>query len=132
MRKVVRLARKVEVLSKSFIHHHSQLLLFAIGTGLLVVGLNEASMASNSTFDPTEIKNAVCKLFQLQQGAFGALVMTVAGIGAIVSSSMGAYRAAVSLIVVSCGSFILQALVSLFFGTFQCNNTGVTNVPTNG
>ena len=43
--------------------------------------------------------------------------MVVSGIGAIVAAAMGAYRAAVGMIVVAVGSFILRALVSLFFGS---------------
>ena len=50
------------------------------------------------------------------EGAFGALVMVVAGLGAIVAAAMGAYRAAVGMLVVAVGAFILRALVSLFFG----------------
>ena len=43
--------------------------------------------------------------------------MVVAGLGAIVAAAMGAYRAAVGMLVVAVGAFILRALVSLFFGT---------------
>jgi len=42
--------------------------------------------------------------------------MVVAGLGAIISAAMGAYRASVGMIVVAVGSFILRSLVSLFFG----------------
>jgi hypothetical protein len=43
--------------------------------------------------------------------------MVVAGLGAIISAAFGAYRAAVGMLVVAVGAFILRALVSLFFGT---------------
>jgi hypothetical protein len=68
-------------------------------------------------FDETLIRNSVGNLFKLIEGAFGALIMVVAGLGAIVAASMGAYRASVGMLVVALGAFILRALVSLFFGT---------------
>lgn len=68
-------------------------------------------------FDPELIQGAVGSLFMLIEGAFGALIMVVAGIGAIIAASMGAYRASLGMLVVAVGSFILRALVSLFFGT---------------
>jgi len=91
------------------------------GVGLLVVGLSELSLAQSSfsqaAYDDTLVQNAVGQLFCLIEGAFGALIMVVAGLGAIVAAAMGAYRAAVGMLVVAVGAFILRALVSLFFGT---------------
>ncbi len=68
-------------------------------------------------YDDTLQRNAVGNLFKFIEGSFGALVMTIAGIGAIVAAAMGAYKAAVGIMVVAIGAFILRALVSLFFGT---------------
>jgi len=68
-------------------------------------------------FDPELIEGAVGNLFMLIEGSFGALIMVVSGIGAIIAASMGAYRAAVGMLVVALGAFILRALVSLFFGS---------------
>ena len=42
--------------------------------------------------------------------------MLVAGLIAIIAAAMGAYRAAVGMLVVAVGAFILRSLVSLFFG----------------
>ena len=108
---------------------HSSKLLFLFGLGLLLGGLHDLSLANNAggksfkhfgdpDFNPIAIEVAVGNLFALIEGAFGALIMVVAGIGAIISAAMGAYRAAVSMIVVAVGAFILRALVSLFFGEF--------------
>lgn len=72
---------------------------------------------TNAQFEPILIEHGVGNLFMLIEGAFGALVMVVSGIGAIIAASMGAYRAAVGMLVVAVGSFILRSLVSLFFGT---------------
>lgn len=72
---------------------------------------------SESGFDDELIRNAVGNLFKLIEGAFGALIMVVAGLGAIIAAAMGSYRAALGMLVVAVGAFILRALVSLFFGT---------------
>ena len=72
---------------------------------------------SQAEFDDELIRNAVGNLMRLVEGAFGALVMVVAGLMAIIAAAMGSYRTAISLVIVAVGSFILRALVSLFFGT---------------
>jgi hypothetical protein len=99
---------------------------FIFGLIILVSGLCLLSVAqgsgpsgsySEAAFEDDLIRNSVGNLFRLIEGAFGALVMVVAGLGAIVAAALGSYRAAVSLLVVAVGSFILRALVSLFFGT---------------
>lgn len=100
---------------------HGNLLLFVLGVAILSAGLVDISYAQSTSFTEADyndslVRNAVGNLFGLIEGAFGALVMVVAGLGAIVAAAMGAYRLAVSLIVVAVGAFILRALVSLFFG----------------
>ena len=55
------------------------------------------------------------RLFSLIEGNLGALIMVVAGIAAIVSAAFGAFRAAVSLLAVAVGAFILRSLVEIFF-----------------
>ena len=105
---------------------HATALLLLFGIGLLGGGLAELSHAQGATgtgsfseadFDDSLIRFSVGNLFKLIEGAFGALIMVVAGLGAIVAAAMGAYRAAVGMLVVAVGAFILRALVSLFFGT---------------
>src|SRR5262245_50079482 len=100
-------------------------ILFVCGAAVLASGFAAMSYAqggaplgsyTGAQFDDTLIRNAVGNLFMLVEGAFGALIMVVSGIGAIVAAAMGAYRAAVGMIVVAVGSFILRSLVSLFFG----------------
>lgn len=54
-------------------------------------------------------------IFTYLEGSFGALVMVCAGIGAIVSSAFGQYRAALGLLVVAVGAFVLRSLVGTFF-----------------
>ena len=43
------------------------------------------------------------------------MVMVAAGIGAILSSAFGQYRAALGLLVVAVGAFILRSLLGTFF-----------------
>lgn len=71
----------------------------------------------DSDYDDRLQRNATGNLFRLIEGAFGALIMVVAGLGAIVAAAMGAYKMALTCLVVAVGAFILRALVSLFFGT---------------
>ena len=110
--------------SVGFVGKHATALMFLFGAVLLTGGLLEFSHAqgnaqtfSEANFDDTLIRGSVGNLFKLIEGAFGALIMVVAGLGAIVAAAMGAYRAAVGMLVVAVGAFILRALVSLFFGT---------------
>ncbi len=88
-----------------------------------VLAQTELSTAQPA-FEPGLISCAVAQLFLLIEGPFGALIMVVAGIGAIISAAVGGYRAAVSLVVVAVGAFILRSLVSLFFGSFPSCDLG--------
>ncbi len=114
------------------INKHSTAIMLIIGLVLISGGLLELSVAQSAAtgsgdakersaslahFDDSLITGAVGNLFQLIEGAFGALIMVVSGLGAIVAAAMGAYRAAVGMLVVAVGAFILRSLVSLFFGT---------------
>jgi len=109
----------------NFLFRHERAILFVFGCILLLSGLSEISLArdsftgsySEADFDDLLIRNSVGNLFMLIEGAFGALIMVVAGLGAIISAAMGGYRAALGMLVVAVGAFILRALVSLFFGT---------------
>lgn len=100
----------------------------AAGVILTTVVLQESALAQN-IFEMREVAPpeygeelvdcAVGALFRLIEGSFGALVMVVAGLGAIISAAMGAYRATIGMLVVALGSFVLRALVSLFFNSDQ-------------
>jgi len=106
---------------------HSSKILGGLGVVLLSGGIVDLSLAqqgggptgsfTEAAFDDELIRGGVGNLFRLIEGAFGALIMVVAGLGAIIAAAMGAYRAALGMLVVALGAFILRALVSLFFGT---------------
>ncbi len=68
-------------------------------------------------YDDTLNRFAAGNLLMFIEGSFGALIMITAGLGAIIAGAFGAYKAAISLLFVAVGAFILRALVSLFFGT---------------
>jgi hypothetical protein len=108
-----------------FGYKNTTALLLLFGSVLLIGGLVDISKAQDgptgsfteAAYDDELVRNSVGNLFKLIEGAFGALIMVVSGLGAIVAAAMGAYRAAVGMLVVAVGAFILRALVSLFFGT---------------
>ena len=128
-RKLRKIAAKYsDVCTKAalFGERHANAFLFVLGVALVSGGIAEYSIAqgagptgsfSEAAYDDQLVRSSVGNLFRLIEGAFGALIMVVSGLGAIVAAAMGAYRAAVGMLVVAVGAFILRALVSLFFGT---------------
>lgn len=131
----VTLCRKTHAFLVSSAIKHAYVLMFGLGTLLLasgLAGLSNAQIVGDPTgvtgdltspgFNAAEIRGSVELLFQLIEGAFGALIMVLAGLGAIIAAAFGAYRAAVGMLVVAVGAFILRALVSLFFGDFEASD----------
>jgi hypothetical protein len=104
----------------AFIYKHANTMLLAAGVILLTLGVEGVAVAqdtySEAAYNDGLVRGAVGNIFALIEGAFGALIMVVSGLAAIVAAAMGAYRAAVAMLVVAVGAFILRALVSLFFG----------------
>ena len=85
---------------------------------------------NDQPYDDSLPRYATGNLFMLIEGAFGALIMTAAGLGAIIAAVLGAYKTALTLLVVAVGSFILRSLVSLFFGTnYPAYSAEVIQVP---
>lgn len=91
--------------------------LFILGIALLGLGMNSGVDAQGLTvtYNDTRIADSVNGILTYIEGSFGALVMISAGLGAIISSAFGQYRAALGLLVVAVGAFILRSLVSTFF-----------------
>lgn len=111
----------VHVKFSSFIHSHASKALFTIGICFLVIGLTQIANAqieetvTAGTWD-AEIGQALSNIFGVIEGSFGALVMVVAGLAAIIAAAMGAYKGALGCLVVAVGAFILRSMVRLFFG----------------
>lgn len=94
----------------------AQVMLFLLGIGLLTVGLSSGASAQlTTTYNDDRVANSVNAILVYIEGSFGALVMVAAGIGAILSSAFGQYRAALGLMVVAVGAFILRSVLSTFF-----------------
>lgn len=101
----------------------AQIGLFLLGVVLLSAGMEGVSFAqitsgetdSLGEYNDERISEAVNRIFGYLEGSFGALIMVAAGLGAIISSAFGQYRAALGLLVVAVGAFILRSLVSTFF-----------------
>jgi len=82
-----------------------------------IEGATLVAQQADIPFDDDLIRFSVGNLFKFIEGAFGALLVVGAGIGAIIAATVGAYKMALGLLVTSVGAFILRAYVSLFFGT---------------
>ncbi|MBX7144688.1 MAG: hypothetical protein K1X79_09580, partial [Oligoflexia bacterium] len=87
-----------------------QVMLFVLGVCLLSAGLADSASAAGLTtrFNDTRLANSVNAILTYLEGTFGALVMVCAGVGAILSSAFGQYKAALGLMVVAVGAFILR------------------------
>ena len=109
-----------------------QLMLFVAGVSLLTLGIVKGVIAQDYTdydsitvdegVDTTRLNMAVRKIFAYLEGSLGVLVMVVSGLGAILSSAFGQYRAALGCLVVAIGAFILRSVASTFFNTSDIFN----------
>lgn len=93
-----------------------QAMLFGFGVFALVLGsMGAADAIGPGTYNDERIDEVLNRIFQYIEGAFGALLMTAAGIGAIFTAAIGQYRTSLGLLVVAVGAFILRSLISTFF-----------------
>ncbi len=89
--------------------------LFLIALALLMLGEGGDAVADRTIrYNATRVTEAVNAVLLYLEGSFGALVMVCAGIGSILSSAFGQYRASLGLMVVAIGSFILRSILSTF------------------
>lgn len=95
--------------------------LCALTMGFLFIP--EHALAQNS-FDDDAIVDAICDLFRMSSGSFGALFALAAGVGTVVAAAFGMYRTAISFLVVAIAFFILPSYISLSFGWFDCDGHG--------
>jgi len=82
--------------------------------GVLILQLGLLNLSQAQTAD-VQIACVARKLLQMTEGNAGALLMVCAGIMTIISSAFGAYKAAINLLAVAIGSFILRSLVDVFY-----------------
>lgn len=94
---------------------------FLAGLGILLVGSQDASIAQytgeryNIEYNDERIDTVINAVFTYLEGSMGALIMVGAGISAIVASAFGQYKAALGLLAVAVGAFVLRSLVGTFF-----------------
>jgi len=113
---------------------HARTALFVAGVAILGAGLSQdlyaqaggfgggGGLATTGQVNSQRIQIAVNAIMQYLEGSFGALIMAASGVGAIMAAAFGQYKAALSLMVVAVGSFILRKLINTFF-----NDTGLGN-----
>lgn len=99
----------------------SGLALFLVGFTILTIGLSDISSAqsflesiSDSNRDEGFILSALGSLLRLLEGTLGSLIMVIGGLGAIIAAGMGAYKAALNMLIVAIGAFLLRSVISLF------------------
>lgn len=102
----------------------AQLMMLGAAVVVLTAGMNGIAHAASGGSDGVELEynddkiaTAVKAIFTFLEGSFGALVMVVAGLGAIMSAAFGQYKAALGCLVVAVGAFILRSFVYTFFNT---------------
>ncbi len=114
----VSMCQRLSAASFSPTERQAQAGLFILGLTILVFGFTDGITAQQTgvtKYNDARIANAVNAVMTYLEGTFGALVMAAAGIGAILSAAFGQYKAALSLMVVAIGAFILRSLMSTFF-----------------
>ena len=94
-------------------------IIFLAGISMLAISLSLDATAqggnTSTKYNDAKVANAVNAIMTYLEGSFGALIMAASGIGAIMSAAFGQYKAALSLMVVAVGSFILRSLIGTFF-----------------
>ncbi len=98
----------------------AQVMMLGAAALILTAGVNGIAHAqiddvSEINYNDDKIADAVKTVFTFLEGSFGALVMVVAGLGAIMSAAFGQYKAALGSLVVAVGAFILRSFVYTFF-----------------
>ena len=91
--------------------------LFVVGAALVSSGLLADAIAQTGpgAYNDERVAEVTNRIFTYTEGTFGALLMVAAGIGAIFSAAVGQYKAALGLLVVAVGAFVLRSLVGTFF-----------------
>jgi len=94
-----------------------QMGLFILGVVLISTGItmDASAYSAKANYNDARIAESADVILTFLNGAFGALVMVASGIGAIISGAFGQYRAALGLMVVAVGSFIVRSLISTWF-----------------
>lgn len=91
---------------------------FLVGLSIfaaIIFAARNAESQAMTNFNDERIADAANILLTYIEGSFGALVLTVAGVFAVLSAAFGNYRAALSVLVVAVLAFTLRSLLATFF-----------------
>ena len=97
------------VTTMSFYEAAARMALIVSGLAMITASALEAAWA----FESAEF--AIQELCGHMQGSLGALLMSAAGVGAVISGAFGNFRASFSFIVVGIGAFTTSTMMSLYF-----------------
>ncbi len=114
MRKIRNFTIAAYVKTKCFVEYQSTWLLLLIGLVILSHSFAELSLAAGGGYDGAAYKEVCKRAITQMEGPVGAVVAAAAGVGAIVAASLGGFRMAWTLVVVSIGSFILGEYYLIF------------------
>ena len=117
--KITALCQRVSAAFVAPTEKQARAVLFVAGLGLIALSFSFDAIAQNSMtqtkYNDSKVANAVNAVLTYLEGSVGALVMAAAGIGSIMSAAFGQYKAALSLMIVAVGAFILRSFMSTFF-----------------
>ncbi len=102
-------------------------LLKLLWVSYLVFGGVVSAQQNAATVDTSAIDEAICWLMYFQNGSYGALLLAVSGVGAVVGAAMGSYRAAMNCLVVGVGSWLIQPVADLMFNYWPSDCEGLMN-----
>lgn len=112
--KVTALCQRVSAAFVAPSEKQGRAVMFVLGVALIALSLS-IDASAQTKYNDQKIANAVNAVMLYLEGSFGALIMAAAGIGAIMSAAFGQYKAAMSLMIVAIGAFILRSFMSTFF-----------------
>ena len=59
---------------------------------------------------------AIANVIGMIEGSFGALILVVAALVALVGVASGSWKGAMNVLIIALGAFILRSIIYLFFG----------------
>lgn len=96
-------------------------LVLALVSSLFALDAFAADSGRSIRYNDARVTEVTNGLLTYLEGSFGALLMAAAGIFAVMAAAIGQYRAALALLVVAIGAFILRSFMATFF-----NDTAIT------
>lgn len=86
---------------------------------------------TESEIDLKAVEEASCWILYFVEGSFGALLVAVAGLGALVSAATGMFRTAIQALVVALGAVMIEPIGVMFFN-YSPQNCGEYVLPSGG